>query len=632
MSRPRKEKTLPGKALIGQKIIVCPRGCGTCTSTVQAMMYHLRVKHGLTRADENFPDLNEYTQIITETGTKRLVEEDKKESKSKGKLDPSTSKKGGKMTTKKETEGDPFIDKMDKSRLKGQLRQLAKAVGSLSPEERTVLYPELEVIKDAIKRLSHENITVEEFEEIEHRYDTELKPTIESFVGKIEEVGKKGKSHGSSPDEDTEMTRIELKSIIMQYLRLISRQTEKIRDELFKETELLRSLNARVSKEDITKDELDNIKIKLENEILPFVDERVKKRKKFSYMDDDDEEEIEDLEMSKRELKAMEIKRRKLALEREIEEERISNQLFRRQLLEQQKNLFGGMGNNGLVPVQTIVYNPETGEPEKDEYGNIKTTVTYRPAQQQNIPLDPNTIILMGMIDKMGWGRKQEDSSLTQFLLEEMKTNRELLMEIIRNKNSSNPDDILLKVQNENQKTLIEVLKTQDQKNPEIVQTINDLREQNMKLMQMHYESQLGQIRKELEQTKRYASRDTLAELEQDRERLIRLGLVSPRREGEKNPEEVAVEKSTEVVREGMQRVENSLDDLKELLKPFAEAQAEIMKRQAGLTPAPMSLFQQPQQPLAGTPGMEAPRIPIRSDEEKITYYQQLLANLEEEE
>jgi|TARA_Y100000034_G_C6910343_1_gene424408 uncharacterized C2H2 Zn-finger protein len=563
MVKKKKEEKEEGGEIIKWR---CPvEDCDKIFERVQALGGHVYQTHGMKLSE--YPDYKETARVV-EPSPPPIEKKKKKPS-------------GGSPMTGDEIKR---VDAIERSELKGKFRQLMRAYGSLPTEERDALIPEREIMMDGIKMLDKEKLTIDRFHDLNNQYETNLKPAIEALsgpLGKTEEPSKK-----KEKNDYIEIEQAHVKSLIMNYLRQIERQKPKVKRELNEQKELLILLNRKISNIEIDKRELNRIKIQLENEITPMIDVVLEERgTKYGEKDDDDWDDDDDLimpGMSKKELKGKQRQLLAMQYERQIEEER--------QERREMRNRYSGshpssqQSGAGLVPQARIKVDPATGQVMKDESGNPMTETIYVPGSQQ-AGIDPTLLLVLNSI---GGNRNNGNDPMIQMLMEEAKTNRALLLEMIKGggKNDSNDKEAMYKMQLESERrsheTMLALVKSQNQKDPAVERALEESRSRELQMMNNMHQQSMNFMSRDLEDMKRMAYRDSTEELLNWKQKLETLNLVNS---GAKSAEEKAVDKSAEVLTTGLNKVETGLSDIKELVKPMAEANAEIMKRSAGLKP-----------------------------------------------
>lgn len=139
-------------------VYVCPEivdeePCAFEAQNMAGLRGHQDKIHGLTKEDR--PNLKEQAETVklNPSKVKKKEKEDKKTTKKK-------TKKGGKKTDEDIVQAEDI----NKSRLKGKLRRLMSAIGTIQDENmRNFLLPEREVVMDSMKMLQKVSISMEAF-------------------------------------------------------------------------------------------------------------------------------------------------------------------------------------------------------------------------------------------------------------------------------------------------------------------------------------------------------------------------------------------------------------------------------------------------------------------------------------
>ena len=133
------------------------------------------------------------------------------------------------------------------------------------------------------------------------------------------------------------------------------------------------------------------------------------------------------------------------------------------------------------------------------------------------------------------------------------------------------------------------------------------------KLMSELTKLQVATLYKELEELKQYAYRDPLEDIERQKDRLERLGLVSTNT-GDKPEEVVALEKAADVLTKAVDKIDTAMDKLAQLVTPMMQAQADVLRQSVN---APTSLDR-------------VSEISNMSEEEKVRKLRDILGRMEE--
>jgi len=124
----------------------------------------------------------------------------------------------------------------------------------------------------------------------------------------------------------------------------------------------------------------------------------------------------------------------------------------------------------------------------------------------------------------------------------------------------------------------------------------------------MMYKQQLDYMNKEMDDLKRYAYRDDLETLQKQKERLESLGIVSS---VQKDAESKALEESAKLAKTAIDKADKIIENTQNLIQPFANAQAELMKAQINY---------------------QRPLHKAMNEQEKTSTYRKILKNIEAEE
>ncbi|MBM3299927.1 MAG: hypothetical protein FJY85_08235, partial [Deltaproteobacteria bacterium] len=152
---------------------------------------------------------------------------------------------------------------------------------------------------------------------------------------------------------------------------------------------------------------------------------------------------------------------------------------------------------------------------------------------------------------------------------------REIILET-QNKNL----EMMMNMQKANQETMaaIAAKKTDDPAINQMREELRTAREENARTRDDLYKQQLNYLHKEMDDLKSYAYRDDLETMLKQKEKLERLGVVNPT---SKDAETKALENSTLLAKEGLNKIDKIGSDMRSLMQPFADAQAALMRAQA---------------------------------------------------
>lgn len=522
---------------------------------------------------DNFPALNLHLQKVHQTVISKKEYQKRVE---RGEIDMSAE---AVSNGDSRSQTDVVIDLGDKSRLKGRIRQMLKKIASLPKSTRDELIPEMEQLKDFIRALSKPNIPAERIREIESAFEYEIKPEVENYFEQT------GGGDNIDVDLDATMRVAKLRAKISRNMNRIMNLPDKVREEHEVDRIRLEELQRKLSSKDISPALLDKIENIITYEIEPNIPTGVEKKSTeatptVKTVDDLSKELMnEDLEMKKVELQT-------IRLQNMIEAERAR--------ASQLSGSSTGVGNAQMAQVVRPVIDPATGKPVVDSEGKVVTEVEYRPVIANDMSQ------MMQMMQLMG---QPKDNGMKEIMA--------ILIELIR-QNHNNRSDETLKAMNEMWLKLFDTLKSsnKDDKYELLMKEIEQARQKADETKDEYNKLMLATVMKELEETKRYAYRDTLEELERQKERLERLGIVgSP---GQKSADELALEKSTDVLNKVVDKFDTAVNTLTQTLQPLLQAQAEVLKSSV----APQ------QKPLLKASEM------TESDKEKV--YQNILSKLEE--
>lgn len=516
-------------------------------------------------------------------------------------------KEAKKMPYDDDNEQTAPLDMGRKSELKGKLRQLLKAIATADADKRDALMPEREVLMDYIKTLAKANVSENEMTEIQSRYDDTLLPTVQKVIGKVAvdkiTVGDTSQSPSLSNNMSTLSRIAKLRGKTKQYLTNIAKLTPSKREELMAERESLIMLNKRLTVTNIPALELDEMEELLETEVRPNVDAAIQTSKKIPILDKDGNENSDSmgshLSQKKEELEMA-------RMDRMLAEEEVR----RKQSLDAMRsNSNSGAGT--LAPVMRPIIDDKTGQIKRDDKGNPIMETAYVPVEQgQNSNNLLMTLLLSG---KMG-GNDQN-----QILAVIMDNNTKLLTAMLGNNNNKGPssEETILKVQNENMKFMMEMQnktmelfknKGDDPGQIALREEIRASRLEQVQTRDMMYKQQLDYMNKEMDDLKRYAYRDDLETLQKQKERLESLGIVSS---VQKDAESKALEESAKLAKTAIDKADKIIENTQNLIQPFANAQAELMKAQINY---------------------QRPLHKAMNEQEKTSTYRKILKNIEAEE
>ena len=262
----------------------------------------------------------------------------------------------------------------------------------------------LEVTRDCIRRLGKKRMSLNEYDALLSVYESELLPELEGLIGPIDQLMEKAEDK-----DDLELDIASLKSQVLHALRKIS--GSKHRDDLIEPKLICQQLLKRISKPKINSNGLDDARITLEGEVLPWIDSVIEKEQK---MNDSDDDNFDDILFSKRDYKAQ-----LLQMRLETEREKLEDLKLRR--MQREQGIYGGNqpGQNALVP-QTIVVKGEDGQDE------IKTVyVSSDNAQNEN----SLTGVLLSTIVKLLGNDNKGDTEATIQLRRDLEETRRMARE-----------------------------------------------------------------------------------------------------------------------------------------------------------------------------------------------------------
>jgi len=568
--------------------------CDFETERINALHGHIRFRH------------KTHGQYLTKSG--KIIKKDaltfETNETGKKKMKSKKSKSSGKRRTRtvaSDSEDDDSIELGKKSEVKGKLRLLLKTIASADPDKRDALMPEREVVMDFIKMLSKATVSEEDIDEIQSRYDDYLLPGVEAVLGT--DAVKKSSAPKTPPSFSAKMSNIsrmaKLRGVVKQYLSSYAKLPPSKRDELLGERETLVMLNKRLGGSEIPLEELEEMENLFDGEIKPTMDVAIGANKKMPMKDKERGSDLIGMQLDQ--------KREELELsryDRMLAEERLRH---KETMNAMRAGSGGGAGSGTMVPVVRPKMD-DNGDIIKDENGNVVMETTYAPAEQgQNMNQLLMTLLLSGKL-----GGNENNNAV---MLAIMDNNTKLLTTMLSNKNEGKSDkEIILEVQNQNlqmmmnmQKNMVEMIQTKKE-DPQLMmlrEEIRAARENQQQTQNMMHQQQLQYMQREMQELKQYAYRDDLETLEKQKERLERLGIVSS---ASKDAETKALEESTKLAKEGLDKVDRVASDMKDLVQPFANAQAELMRSQA-----------QQARPLRKA----------MSEKEKTNAYKQILNNIE---
>jgi hypothetical protein len=504
-------------------------------------------------------------------------------------------------------EGDAPNDLGIKAEIKGKLRQLLKAIATADPDKRDSLMPEREVIMDYIKLLAKANVSPNEISSIQSRYDDSLLPEVQRVLGKqaVDKItAATSEPSTPTPSLSSKMSTLskvaKLRGKVKQYLTSIAKLTPSKRDELLGERESLIMLNKRLAIIDIPIQELDEMDELFEGEVRPTVDAAIQTTKKTPIVDKDGNE-TSDMMTTHISQKKEELEMARM--DRMLSEE----QLRHRQSLEAMRTS-GATGSGAMAPVMRPMMD-EKGQIKRDEKGNPVMETTYVPVEQgQGMNQLLMTMMLSG---KMG---NNDNNALLAMIMD---NNTKLLTAMLGKDSGKSDKEIILEVQNQNMKMMMdfngkmmELMKNkgEDPTQTQIREELRASRDEQAKTRDLMWQQQMTYMNKEMEDLKRYAYRDDLETIQKQKERLEALGIVSSH---QKDSESRALEESSKLAKEAIGKADKVLDNMNNLVQPFANAQAEIMKAQIN---------------------QARPLRKAMNEREKTSAYRQILKNIEAEE
>ena len=504
--------------------------------------------------------------------------------------------------------GEP-VEPGRKAEVKGRLRQLLKVIALAESDKRDALIPMREVLMDYIRLLSKANINEAELAEVSNRLDDQVYPEVEQVLGKdkitLATTGVASATSASAIPKLAILGRMsKLRGATKQYMSYIARLPPSKRDDLFSERETLTMLHRRLGAKEIPEDDMTEMEDVFEGEVKPAVDAAISSAPKTAAPKKDagSDEMGGEIQMKEDELKLT-------RMDRMLSEEKLRT----KQTLEAMRASGSATGSGALVPVVRPMIT-ETGEIKRDKEGKVVMETTYSPVDQAGN--SNNLLMTLLLSGKLGGGDNNA-------LLVAMMDNNSKVMTALLTKgdDSKSTKEMMLEMQNNNLKMMMEMQKG----NQEMIASLNKNKGDDPAITQMREElraareegnrvrdslnrQQFDYMHKEMEELKAYAYRDDLDTLLKQREKMERLGVVNP---PNKDAETKALEQSTQIAKQALDKVDRIGSDMKSLMQPFADAQAVLIKAQA-----------QQGRPLR----------PNYSEEQKNETYKKILQNIEEEE
>ena len=588
----------------------CPYpGCKESYVEKRAILGHVRFRHWTH---------GEYLDAEGKpiSGPKYKPKSNWSQEKTKAKVPEQKPEPQGQRSASEMTEGKGEEENLaeigKKAEVKGKLRLLLRTISEVAdPSQRNSMMPTREVLMDYIKRLSLQKITDEEVNEIEMKLEDNLIPEARKVLG--DEIVNKIKPapgvvpppHASKLSNDTRAAK--LRGMVRQYLLNLTNLPQSRKDTLMAEREVLLGLSRRLLVKDLKDEDLNEVEDTFENEARMPIDTAISQAKAAAANSPRASPSDMELQMAQKKEELELVRADRLIAEEEVR---------RKQSLEAMRAGQGNTLSGSMVPLMRPKMT-DKGELVKDDKGQPIMETTYVPVDQaQNAN---NILIPLLMSGKLGG-----NDNMTPILVAMMnnqaamqKSQTDMFMAMIANQNKAGPNtnELMLQMENNRMKMMadleakrLEANKAGDPQMTMMREELKATRDAQQRTQEAFHKQQLDYMHNELNDLKQYAYRDTLGELEKQKERLERLGIINP---AAKDAETRALEKSTELTKEGLNKLDKGMSDIKELFAPLVAANAAVIQAQAG---------------------QNKPLRRAMSDEEKKDAYRQILNNIEQEE